>query len=332
MTGTRRVVVTAALPGRLSQILAGLQVTMPGRGEPDLTGPMLGAALADADALLPLLSVQVDEALFAAAPRLRIVANYAVGYDNVDVAAATRRGVVVTNTPGVLTEATADLTLALLLAAARRVPEGLDLARSGRWAGWRPEELLGRDLHGARLGLLGLGRIGRAVAARARAFGLEVTYAQPRAVPAEVAEGARHVPLAELLADSDFVSLHCPLDATTRHLIDDAAISCMKPTAILINTARGPIVDEEALADALDTGRLFAAGLDVYEREPLISERLRRHPRAVVLPHLGSATLGARSRMAETAAQSIADLLGGQRPAHVVNPEVLADGSYGARR
>jgi glyoxylate reductase len=317
-------VVTAALPGRVREILAGLSVTMPRPGEPDLVGPALRSAVADADALLPLLSVRIDETLLAAAPRLRIVANYAVGYDNVDVQAASRRGVLITNTPGVLTEATADLTLTLLLAAARRVPEGLELARSGRWIGWRPEELLGRDLSGARLGLVGLGRIGRAVAARARAFGLEVVYAAPRDAPADAAPEARRLPLSELLADSDFVSLHCPLDATTRHLIDAAALSCMKPTAILINTARGPIVDEEALADALDDGRLFAAGLDVFEHEPAISERLRRHPRAVVLPHLGSATFGARSRMAETAARSIADLFAGRRPAHPVNPELLA--------
>jgi glyoxylate reductase len=319
------VVVTARLPGRLDAILAGHQVTAPAAGETVLSPEELRVALATADAILPLLSVRIDEALLAAAPRLRLVANYAVGYDNVDVPAATRRGVLITNTPGVLTEATADLTLALLLAAARRLREGLALATSGAWHGWEPDQLTGFDLDGATLGLVGLGRIGQAVARRARGFGLRLLYAAPRRaeVALEASLGLRHVPLDELLASADIVSLHCPLRPETRHLLGARELDRMKPTALLINTARGPILDEAALVDALERGHLGGVGLDVFEAEPKIPPRLAAIPRAILLPHIGSATHHARARMAETAAQSIVDFFAGRRPAHPVNPEVL---------
>jgi glyoxylate reductase len=316
-----KVVVSARLPGRLAEILVGHEVIAPGPGADELSPDELGAALAEAEALLPLLKVRVDAALLDAAPRLRIVANYAVGYDNVDLAEATRRGVVVTNTPGVLTAATADLTMALLLAAARRLPEGDRLARSGQWHGWEPDQLLGLDLDGAVLGVVGMGRIGRAVVARARGFGMRILYAAPRPVAGE----GEPVGLERLLDESDVLTLHCPLLPSTFHLIDAAALARMKPTSILVNTARGPIVDERALAEALRAGRIAGAALDVFEREPAIDPGLVGNPNVVLMPHLGSATRGARTRMAEMAAESIADLLAGRRPAHVVNPAVFGD-------
>jgi len=310
-----RVVVNAPLPGRVRELLRPHEVLMPARDEPVIVGEALLAALVDAEGLLPLLSVRVDEALLLRAPRLRVVGNFAVGYDNIDLAACARRGVVVTNTP-VLTESTADLTMALVLGAARRLREGLALASSGEWRGWEPEQLLGLELDGARLGVLGMGRIGRAVARRAAAFGMEVVWAGPRAQAD--APGAR-LPLAELMATADVVAITCRLDPTTRHLVGARELASMKRGAILVNTARGPIVDEAALVEALERGPLGAVGLDVFEEEPRIPAALRDHPRALVLPHLGSATTAARVRMAETAAQSIADVLAGRRPRFVVN-------------
>jgi glyoxylate reductase len=313
-----KVVIGARLPGRIDAILAGHTLVTPDAAQ--FTPAEIVRELGDADALLTLLSLRVDEALLAAAPRLRIVANYAVGHDNVDLAAARRHGVMVTNTPDVLTPATADLTLTLMLAAARRLGEGGALARSGQWRGWAPEQLPGLDLDGARLGIVGLGRIGRAVAERARGFGLSITYAQTRAAPPEVEAqlGARRVSLDELFAESDIVTLHCPLGPTTHHLVNAARLGQMKPRAVLVNTARGPIVDEAALAAALERGHLLGVGLDVFEDEPRIHPGLLATPRAILMPHLGSSTVGARMRMAELAAQSIADFLAGQRPAHVV--------------
>jgi glyoxylate reductase len=314
------VVVHTRIPGNVAAILAGHSIVEPPIGASALSSDAFALALADADALLSVVSLRVDAALFDAAPRLRIVANFGVGYDYIDLREAEKRGVIVTNTPDVLTAATADLTLTLILSAARRVREGLDLARSGAWTGWRPDQLLGCDLQGATLGIIGLCRIGRAVAARARAFGMRIVYSQPRPVGAEVeaALGATRLELAELLATSDVVSIHCPLGPDTRRLIDERALSRMKPHAILVNTARGPIVDEAALGVALASGKLGAVGLDVFEREPAIPSALRDHPRAMILPHLGSATEGTRARMGESAATAIADCLAGRRPKHVV--------------
>ncbi len=320
---TARVVVSSPLPGGFRNVLAGHEVFVPPAGS--LSREALLRAVADADALLPLLSVRVDEELLAHAPKLRIVANYAVGYDNIDVPACNRRQVVVTNTPDVLTAAPAELALALMLSCARRIEEASALLRSGAWRGWEPGQLLGRELDGATLGLVGFGRIGRAVALRARAFGMEIVYASPRCAEAEVEQGcsARHLPLAELLRSADVVSIHCALRAETRHLIGARQLASMKPTAILINTARGPIVDEEALAECLHSGHLHGAGLDVYEEEPRIHARLMSAPRALLVPHIGSATHRARAAMAETCARSIAELLAGRRPENVVNPEAL---------
>lgn len=277
----------------------------------------LVAGAAGADAILSLLSERIDgpvlDAIAAAHPSrtsaLRIVANYAVGYDNIDVPACTARGVWVTNTPGVLTEATADLAFTLLLALARRVREGERLVRTGGFDGWSPTMLLGTELAGKVLGIYGAGRIGQAVARRGRAFGMEVL---------ERGRG-RGVAFDELIERSDVISIHTPLNDETRHAFDEGVFACMKNTALLINTARGPIVDEMALVDALAAGEIAGAGLDVYEDEPRVHPQLIGRDDVVLLPHLGSATHRTRRRMAETALANVAAVLRGERPPNAVN-------------
>ncbi|HEV3232842.1 MAG TPA: D-glycerate dehydrogenase [Candidatus Dormibacteraeota bacterium] len=269
--------------------------------------------------MLTLLRDRVDDDLLAALPELRAVSNYAVGYDNIDVAAATRRGVLVTNTPDVLTDATADMAWALLLASARRVGEGERYLRTGSFTGWTPHLLLGADVAGATLGVIGYGRIGQAVARRGTGFGMRILYTARRdhQAPGVVAE---RVPLARLLAESDFVSVNVPLSPETHHLVDEAALRSMKPTAHLVNTARGPVVDEAALARALREGWIAGAGIDVFEREPEVHPDLLRQANAVLAPHLGSATVGARAAMSRVAATNLIQALGGERPANLVNP------------
>jgi glyoxylate reductase len=270
-----------------------------------------------ADAALTLLHDRVDaELLDAAGPQLRCVANVAVGYDNVDLEAAAERGVVVTNTPEVLDDATADLTLALLLAATRRVAEGDRLVRSGREWSWGMSFMLGSGLRGKLLGIVGLGGIGRRVAERARAFGMEIAYHSRHPAPPEVEAtlGAERMPLERLLAEADVVSLHCPLTPETHHLIGAAELGAMKPTAVLVNAARGPVVDERALVEALRSGQIAAAGLDVYEHEPRVEPGLLELENVVLAPHLGSATVETRAAMAELAARNAISVLGGQGP------------------
>jgi lactate dehydrogenase-like 2-hydroxyacid dehydrogenase len=280
--------------------------------------------LPEAGGLLSMLTVRVDESLLAAAPHLRVVSNMAVGVDNIDLAACTARGVPVGHTPGVLTEATADLTLALLLATARRLPEAGRDARAGRWTTWSPDGWLGADLHGATLGIVGLGKIGTAVAERARAFGLRLVYAGPNAKSdVEARLGIRRLPFAALLAESDFVTLHVPLSPETRHLIDEAALRRMKPGAILINVARGPVVDSLALYRALSTGRIAAAGLDVTDPEPLPPDHpLYTLDNCLILPHIGSATHATRRRMAELAVANVVAGIRGERLPYCANPAV----------
>ncbi len=253
------------------------------------------------DALLCLLTDRIDAEFFARAPRLRIVANMAVGTDNIDLAAARARGVAVSNTPDVLTDATADLAFALLLAGARRLAWADRYVRGGGFVGWRPDLGVGLDVTGRTLGIVGWGRIGRAVAERARGFRMEVIWHGRNA----------GVPLDELLERSDFVSLHVPLSPETRHLIGERELRRMRPHALLVNTARGPIVDEAALVRALREGWIAAAGLDVFEREPALSPGLADLPQVVLAPHLGSATTATRARMAEIAAQNIVAALRG---------------------
>jgi glyoxylate reductase len=281
--------------------------------------------VAGADAILALLHTRVDaELLDAAGPRLRCVANVAVGYDNVDLAAAAERGVAVSNTPGVLDDATADLTIALILAAARRLGEGERLIRSGAPWGWSMSFMLGHDLRGKLLGIVGLGGIGRRVAERARAFGMNIAYCNRHAGdPALVAAlAAERLDLEELLASADVVSLHCPLNDETRHLISGPRLALMKPGSVLVNTARGPIVDEAALVEALRGGPLGAAALDVYEHEPEVHAGLRELDNVTLVPHLGSATVETRQAMAELAARNaIAAVRGEPLPTPVPLPD-----------
>ena len=274
--------------------------------------------------LIPSSLDPVTAPMMAAAPGLRVVGNYGVGYNNVDVAAATARRIPVTNTPGVLTEATADTTWTLLLAAARRAVEADAYVRAGRFDGWRGSLFPGMELNGKALGIIGLGLIGQAVARRALGFGMRVIYAsRRRAAPeAERALQARFVPLEDLLRGADIVSLHCPLTPETRHLLDARRLALMKPTALLINTARGPVVDERALVEALRARRIAGAGLDVYEEEPTLAPGLAELPTVVLFPHIGSSTLTAREGMARLAAENVRAALEGRRPPNLVNPQV----------
>lgn len=276
------------------------------------------------EGLLSLLTDKIDAELMDAAGGLRVISNYAVGFDNIDVKAATARGIPVGNTPGVLTETTADLAFALLMAVARRVVEGVDYVRAGRWKTWGPRLLLGQDIHGATLGLIGFGRIGQAMARRARGFNMRILYHdRARLAEAETALGATFVDLDTLLRESDFVSLHTDLNPTTYHLIDAAALAKMKPTAILINSARGPIVDPVALADALRRGVIAGAGLDVTEPEPIpLDDPLLKLPNCVIVPHIASASVATRGLMARMAADNLLAGLRGERLPNCVNPEV----------
>lgn len=297
-----RVVVTRQLPGNGLDVLRaeGHEVVVRAAPGP-ATEAELRALVADADALLCTLTDRVDADLLAAAPRLRAIANYAVGFDNIDLAATAARGIPVGNTPDVLTGATADLAMALLLAAARRLPEAEARVRTGAWRTWEPDDLLGLELGGARLVIVGAGRIGRAVAQRAEAFGMQVAFV------------GRHDDLHAALGRADAVSLHAPLSAATQHLIDAPALAAMRRGAILVNTARGGLVDQVALAEALRTGQLRAAAIDVTDPEPLpADDPLLGAPNLIVLPHIGSATDRARAAMTERAAQNLRAALAGE--------------------
>ena len=278
------------------------------------------------DGLLSLLTDRVDDELLdAAGAQLKVVANLAVGFDNIDVPACTRRGIPVGNTPGVLTETTADLAFILMMAAARRLKEAIDYVREDRWQTWGPLLLLGVDVHGATLGIVGFGRIGREMARRAAGFSMRVLYHDvQRANPEEEAAlGATFVPLETLLAESDFVTLHVNLTAETRHLVDGRALGRMKPTAVLVNTSRGPVVDQQALFEALRDGTIFAAGLDVTDPEPMpADDPLLSLPNCIVVPHIASATHVTRGKMARIAAENILAGLRGERLPACVNPEV----------
>jgi glyoxylate reductase len=280
--------------------------------------------VAGKDGLICLLTEKVDDELLAAAPRLRIVANVAVGYDNIDLAACTRRRIAASNTPGVLDETTADFAWTLLMAVARRLLEGDALARSGQWRGWNLDQLCGADVWGKTLGILGFGRIGRAVARRARGFNMRVIYndAVPAAAEVERELGATYAERDQVLAQADFLSLHVPLLPETRGLIGARELARMKPTAFLVNTSRGPVVQEAALAEALASGKIAGAALDVYEREPLIGDGLRR-PNVVLAPHLASASLETRTKMAMIAVENVMAMFDGRRPPNILNPEVL---------
>lgn len=282
---------------------------------------------AGVDGLLSLLTDRVDDELMAAAPRLKVVSNFAVGYDNIDVAAATRRRIVVTNTPEVLTETVADFAFCLLLAAARRLVEADAYTRAGHWKTWEPLLLAGQDLYRATLGLVGLGRIGSAVARRAKGFAMRILYYDPyRREDLERDLGIEYRPhLDDVLREADFVSVHVPLSDATRHLLGRDQFAMMKRSAVFVNTSRGPVVDQQALAEALASGEIYAAGIDVFEREPVpADDPLLKLANVIVAPHIASASIPTRIRMATLAAENLVAVLQGQTPPNPVNPEVVA--------
>ena len=296
--------------------------------EGDMPAPReeLLRAIEGCDGVLTMLTDRVDdEFLDRAGPQLKVVSNFAVGFDNIDVGACTRRGVAIGNTPGVLTETTADLAFTLLMAAARRIPEGDRYVRSNQWRTWGPMLLLGQDVHGATIGIVGFGRIGQAVARRAHGFGMNVAYHSLTRRPAEVEErfDARFLALDELLAQSDFVSLHVNLTAATRHLMNAERLGWMKPSAVLVNTSRGPVVDPKALYEALRDGVIFAAALDVTDPEPIpFDDPLLTLDNCLVMPHIASASRATRGKMAAMAAANLLAGVRGERLPTPVNPEV----------
>lgn len=320
------VALTHPLPPEWISSLQGRVRLLVGPTEPPGFAPSLLEQIGAVEGILCLLTDKVDQALLDVAPRLRVVSNMAVGFDNIDVGACTRRGIPVGNTPGVLTDATADLTMALLLSVARILPKASLDTREGLWRTWSPVGWLGADLNGATLGIVGMGKIGKAVTERAKGFGLKVVYTEASPLPdVEKNYGVRYRSLDELLGESDFVCLHCPLTAQTRGLMDVARLQKMKHTAILINTARGPIVVTNDLVRALSEGWIAGAGLDVTDPEPLPPDHpLYGLPNCLIVPHIGSATHGTRHRMAEMACENLLAGLGAEKLPNCVNPEVYS--------
>jgi glyoxylate reductase len=319
----KKVYITRAITKKATDYLAGSCSVEVGAEDRPLTREELLQNVRGKDAVLTMLNDKVDaELMDAAGGQIRIFANYAVGYNNIDIAAATQRGIFVSNTPDVLTDATADIAWALLMAAARRVVDGDRVTRRGDFIGWSPLFMLGVDIVGKTLGIIGAGRIGQAVARRARGFDMKVIYTATGPKPDfEKATGASFSGLDKLIEESDFITLHLPLTPATHHLIGAREFGMMKKTAVLVNAARGPIVDEKALADALRAGRIFAAGLDVYEREPEVEPGLLDLDNVVLSPHLGSATFEARDNMGIMAADNILAAMKGEVPPQCLNPE-----------
>jgi len=282
-------------------------------------------SVSDIDGLVSLLSERIDSELMDAAPRLKIVANYAVGYNNVDIEAATGRGVMVTNTPDVVTDATADLTWALVMAIARDIVVVDHFTRSGRWTEWHPEDFIAADITGMTLGIVGLGRIGKAVARRAYGFDMRILYTDVQRAPAavEAEYGATWMGFEQLLSESDFITLHVPLDTRTFHIIDERALRLMKPTAYLINVSRGAVVDEDALVSACAAGQIAGAALDVYEDEPRLSPGLSELENVILVPHLGANSRRTRDLMARMTVDNVVAALSGETPPNLVNREVL---------
>jgi lactate dehydrogenase-like 2-hydroxyacid dehydrogenase len=295
-------------------------------GDLQIPADQLRLEVAECNGLLALLTDRVDDELLAAAPGLRVVSNMATGFDNVDVPAATQRGVLVTRTPGVLSETTADFAFTLLLAAARRLVEADRYVRKGEWKTWGPETLLGHDVYDTTIGIVGMGGIGREMAKRATGFGMRILYnSRERKPDLEQRYSMSFATIDDLLAESDFITLHAPLTDQTRHLIDERALKLMKPTAVLVNTARGPLVDQEALYQALNEGWIAAAGLDVTDPEPMPpDDPLLTLRNLIIAPHIASASVATRSRMAMMAAEQLVEALVGRKPYHAVNPEAWA--------
>jgi glyoxylate reductase len=319
-----RVFMTTKHPGGAYDKLASMTDASCSGTDHPITAEQLAEAIRDADGVVSIIADRFNDEVFRANPRLKVVANVAVGYDNIDVAAATEHAVLVVNTPGVLDDTTADLAFALLLAAARRIVEADRYVRAGKWSRFTFDLLLGTDLGGKTLGIIGMGRIGRAMARRAVAFGMKVIYAQRNRLDSAVEQlyGARQVPMDELLRNSDFISVHCPLTKDTRHLLGKKQFALMKPSCILVNTARGAIIDEAAMVAALRAGRIRAAGLDVFENEPIVSPELLEMDNVVLAPHIGSASTETRSAMADLAITGLLQAFNGLLPPNAVNPEV----------
>jgi len=315
-----KALVTHALPPDAMDFLAQHIDFEIGTREVFLPKPILLQKVADKEGLLALLTVEIDRDVMDAAPLLEIIANCAVGTDNIDIDYARKKGIVVTNTPGVLTETTADLTWALILAVVRKIPQADRFLRSGGFKGWKLDLCLGREMTGKRLGIIGMGRIGRAVAERAKGFRMDIVYYDRRRLNAaeEKALGVASLSLDELLRTSDIVSIHASMTEGSTHLLSREKLALMKTDAVLINVARGPIVDEQALADALESGRIWGAGLDVYEREPAIEDRLLKMDNVVLLPHIGSATYETRLKMAMMAATNLVMALKGEKPPNLL--------------
>ena len=323
----RKVFVTRAIDSTALERLRAVAAVTVWPGETPPPPAALRAALANADAVLSMVTDKIDARVIAGAPRLRVISNLAVGVDNVDLEAATRAGIAVGHTPGVLTEATADLAFGLLMATARRIAEADRYVRAGKWRTWGPMTMLGRDVHSSTLGIIGFGAIGQAMARRAMGFGMRVLYlsrGRPPGKPTDMRlAGAVGVSLPRLLAQSDYVSIHVPLTAETRHIIGAREFGLMKPGAILINTARGLVVDQVAMVAALKSGQIGGAGLDVTDPEPIASgDPLLRFENVVITPHIGSASIATRARMAATAVDNILAVLRRRLPLWCVNPKV----------
>ena len=317
-----KILVTRMLPGDSVENLAKEHEVLLNRQDRDLDSAELDRMAEGASGIVSMLSNKINREFLAAHPQLKVVANYAVGYNNIDLEAAKEHGVTVTNTPGVLTEATADVAWALIMSCARKVVPCDRFTRSGKFDGWAPELFLGTDVHGATLGIVGMGRIGMAAARRGLGFGMKILYYSRTAKPeAEKELGAERVDLETLLRQSDFVSLHCPLTPETTYLLDEPHLAMMKKTAILVNTARGPVVDESALVKMLKNGKIAGAGFDVYEHEPELSPGLTELDSVVLLPHIGSGTTATRRKMAEMAVENVRAVLDGKSaPNAVVTP------------
>ncbi len=319
-----RVLITRQVPEAALAVVRDICELQYDPSDRQLTPDELVQAVAGVEGLLCVVTDRVDDVVLAASPALQVVSTIAVGYDNIDVAAATARGVAVANTPGVLTESSADLTWGLLFSIARRITEGDRYIRAGKWHEWKLMLMAGHDVYEQTLGIVGMGRIGQAVARRARGCGMRILYHNRQRVDASIeAElGAVWVTLPQLLEQADFVSLHVPLGPETRRFIGEAELHRMKPTAYLINTARGAVVDEQAVIRALQEGWIAGAALDVFEQEPEVPLALRELENVVLVPHIGSASVATRTRMAVMAAENLTAVLRGERPQHVVNPEV----------
>jgi glyoxylate reductase len=322
-----KVVVTRKLPEPVEARMRELFDAVLNRDDRPLDVRALAAAVADADVLVPTITDQIDKALIAAAgPKLRIIANFGAGVDHIDVEAAHARGIAVTNTPGVLTEDTADMTMALIMAVARRLVEGANIAQAGQFAGWSPTWMLGKRLRGASLGIVGMGRIGQALARRAKAFGLAINYHNRKPAGRLIEEELGAVywdSLDQMLAHMDIISLNCPHTPATYHLLSARRLKLLQPHAIVVNTARGEVIDEAAMANMLQAGELGGAGLDVFEHEPTINPRLLKLANVVLLPHMSSATVEARIEMGEKVMINIRTFLDGHKPPDRVIPSML---------